>query len=325
MTEKIFGNDFALQVFSSMFKSGRIPHAFLIYGEKGLGKKMLAEYLAASLLCEKNAGKPCGQCHSCKIAAKKIHPDIIYPEQSGKLNTYSVETCRRVCADAYIAPNNGNAKVYIFADADSIQLAAQNSLLKIIEEPPDHVYFIFTASFRDSFLPTVLSRVTCIGASVCNKDQCAAALALKGFENEQITSAIEAFGGNIGMCTEYLENNQLQIITALTKRAVDSIINKNEYSLLTVFSDSELKDRKNSLLFLELLDRIIRDSTVIRYNEKLNLSGCYPKGALRLSEKISAKTADKIHMYLNGASADIKANVSSAILMSALCGEIMNS
>lgn len=325
MTDKIYGNNFALHTFSSMFKSGRIPHSFLIYGEKGLGKKMLAEYLAASLLCEKGEGKPCGECHSCKIAAKKIHPDIIYPEQSGKLNTYSVEICRRICADAFIAPNNGNIKVYIFADAENIQLSAQNSLLKIIEEPPDFVYFIFTAPFRDSFLSTILSRVTCIGAAECSEDQCTAALAAKGYEGGQIKEAIEVFGGNIGMCVEYLENEQLKIITALTKRAADSIINKDEYSLLAVFSAPELKDRKDSVLFLEMIDRIVRDSAVIRYNEQAALTGCYPKGALKLSEKISAKTAEKIHMYLNQAAADIKANVSSVLLMSALCGEIMNS
>ena len=116
MTEKIYGNSFALQTFSSMFRSGRIPHSFLIYGEKGLGKKTLAKYLAMSLLCEnRNDGTPCGECHSCRIAQKNVHPDIIFPEQSGKLNTYTVETCRHVCTDAFVVPNNSDIKIYIFA------------------------------------------------------------------------------------------------------------------------------------------------------------------------------------------------------------------
>lgn len=324
-TDKIYGNKFALQTFSSMFESGRIPHSFLIFGEKGLGKKTLSEYLAASILCEKRKGYPCGECHSCKIAAKKIHPDIIYPEHSGKLNTYTVETCRHVCADAFIAPNNGEAKVYIFSDADNIQLSAQNSLLKIVEEPPDFVYFIFTASFRDAFLPTILSRVTCIGASACSEEECKEALSAKGYEQTQIKEAMEAFGGNIGMCIEYIENSELQNITALTKTAADSIINRDEYSMLAAFSSPELKDRHILAIFLEMLDRIIRDSAVLRYNQKASLTSCYPRGAMKLSEKISAKTAEKIHLHLNQAAADVKANVSSVLLMSALCGEIMNS
>ncbi len=325
MINKIYGNKFALQTFDAMFKSGRIPHSFLIYGEKGLGKKMLANFLAAAILCEKHTGIPCDECHSCKIAMKNIHPDIIYPEQSGKLNTYTVEVCRHICADAFIAPNNGNYKVYIFADADNIQLPAQNSLLKIIEEPPEFVYFIFTASFRDVFLPTILSRVTSIGASICSNDECAAALTMKGYEQEQIKNAIEVFGGNIGMCVKYLENEELQTITALTKRAADSIINRDEYSLLSVFSAAELKDRQLSVTFLEMLDRVIRDSVLLKYNDASSITGCYSKGAVKLSEKISVKTSEKIHRYLNQAAADIKSNVNFVLLMSALCGEIMNS
>ena len=104
---KIYGNQFALSTFESMFKSGRLSHSFLIYGEKGLGKKILAKYLASAILCEKGTGIPCGECRSCRNAEKGIHPDIIYPEQSGKLNTYTVETCRHVCADAFIAPPCG--------------------------------------------------------------------------------------------------------------------------------------------------------------------------------------------------------------------------
>lgn len=325
MTDKIYGNKFALKAFSSMVESGRIPHSFLIYGEKGLGKKTLAEYLAMLLLCDKNGEKPCGECHSCTIAKNKSHPDIIYPEQSGKLNTYTVETCRHICADAFVAPNNGDKKVYIFADSDNIQLSAQNALLKIVEEPPEPVYFIFTAESKDAFLPTILSRVTSIGVSPVSEDECRAALAMRNFDDSSIKSAVEAFGGNIGMCVEYIENPQLQAITALTKRAMDSIIIKDEYGLLKALSDPELKERPLVLAFLKQLDGVIRDSVVIRYNESASLTGCYKSGAIKLSENISVKSAMKMHKCLDEASAGIKANVSMTLLLSALCGEIIDS
>ena len=306
MKNKIYGNKFALDTFEAMFKSGRLPHSFLIYGEKGLGKKALAEYLSAALLCEKGTGIPCGECRSCRNAEKGVHPDIIYPEHSGKLNTYTVETCRHVCADAFIAPNNGSAKVYVFTDADNIQLPAQNSLLKIVEEPPDFVYFIFTASSKDV-------------------DECAQALGIKGYESSRISEAMENFGGNIGMCVEYLENESLRVITSLTKRAADSIISRDEYSLLTVMSSAELKDRHMSAVFLEMLDRIIRDCTALKFNKSASLISCYPKGAEKLADSISVKSAEKIHNLLNTAAADVRANVNSILLMSALCGEIINS
>ncbi len=325
MIDKIYGNKFAMDTFSSMLKSGRIPHSFLIYGEKGLGKKLLADYLAMSLLCEKGEDKPCGECHSCKMIKKHIHPDVIYPQQSGKLNTYTVEECRHICSDAFVTPNDGNRKIYIFADADNIQLPAQNTLLKIVEEPPDPVYFIFTSESKDAFLPTIISRVTSVGASLCSEDDCISALAHKGYESNQIQTAVEVFGGNIGMCVEYIENPLFQTITALTKKAIDSIINKDEYSMLTVFSSAEFKERSIALLFLKLLDRTVRDAPVLRYNNNANLTGCYKIGAMRLSEKISIKVAIKIHNCIEKAATDIKSNVSMELLMSALCGEIMDS
>ena len=330
MTEKIYGNQFALESFSAMFKSGRLPHSFLIYGEKGTGKKLLADRLAAAILCENKgqhdkSGVPCGECHSCIIAGKKVHPDIIYPEKSGKLMTYTVETCRSVCADAIVAPNNGDAKIYIFADGDNIQLSAQNALLKIVEEPPEHVYFIFTAKEKGAFLPTILSRVTAIGSAVCNVDDCLKALAVMGYSDEQLKSAVGAFGGNIGMCREFIENDELKSITALTKSAVDSIINNDEYSLLKTLSDPALKDRKNSREFLELLDRTIRDGIVFRFSQSAQGIGCYPKGAERLSQVLSVKNAERIHDLIEKAAENISANVNQGLVMSSLCGEIMSS
>ncbi len=325
MTDKIYGNSFALKTFSSMIKSGRIPHSYLIYGEKGLGKKTIANYLAQLLLCENGGETPCGNCKACKLAQNRTHPDIIYPEQSGKLNTYTVEVCRGVCADAYVAPNNGNRKIYIFADSDNIQLPAQNALLKIVEEPPEPVYFIFTAQSKDAFLPTILSRVTSIGVSLISEDLCREALTVRNYEENQISEAIKAFGTNIGMCVEYIENPLLQTITALTKKAVDSIIIKDEYGLLTVFSSPELKERDSATSFLKMLDVVIRDSSVLRYNEIADVSGCYKIGAIRLSEKISVKSAMRIHNALDKAAADIKSNVSTTLVMSALCGEIIDS
>ncbi len=324
MMEKIYGNRFFLDTVRGMFSSGRIAHSFLIYGEKGLGKKTAADYLAAAILCEKQNGIPCGECRSCRNAAGKVHPDIIYPEHSGKLSTYTVETCRRVCADSYIAPNNGNAKVYIFSDADSIQLPAQNSLLKIVEEPPEFVYFIFTAASKDVFLPTIISRVISLGMSQCSEDECSAALALKGYESDDIKSAMENFGGNIGMCAEYIENEELRKTAALTKTAADSIINRDEYALLAVLSSPELRERQQASMFLEMLDRIIRDSLCCKLGGE-KLISCYKKGAEKLARQISVRSAQKIHESLNRAASDIKSNVSPVLLMSALCGEIMTS
>ena len=322
----IYGNKAALQSISSMFKSGRMPHSFLLYGEKGTGKKLIADYFAAAILCENNHdGEPCGECHSCRLAKSKAHPDIIYPEKSGKLMTYTVETCRNVCADSIVSPNNGAAKVYIFTDCDNLGLSAQNALLKVVEEPPLHVYFIFTSVHKDSFLPTIISRVTSIGTAPCTADECKAALAESGYNDEDIKGAVSAFGGNIGMCREYIVGDELKGITALTRAAIDSIINSDEYSLMKALSDPVLKDRKLSRQFLDLFDKTVRDAAVLRYRENAEMAGCSPRKAEQLSHRLSVKSAQRIHMLIGEAAKDISANVSSSLVMTALCGDIINS
>lgn len=321
---KIYGNGFLKDSFESMCKSGRLPHGFIIYGEKGLGKKTAALYMAKTLLCEKSGNVPCNDCRSCRNIDKGIHPDLIFPEQSGKLMTYSVETCRQVCADSIVAPNNGDRKVYLFADADNIKIPAQNSLLKLIEEPPDFVYFIFTAVSKDSFLSTILSRVVSIGVSPCSDDECAAALALRGYDSGQIQKAMEVFRGNIGMCIQFLEDENLQKIAQLTKKAADSIINRDEYSLLTAFSSDVLKDRNNAAVFLEMFDKVIRDAAVTQIDPENRCISCCPAEALKLGGRLSAVSAEKIHKAAEKAAADYRANVSQTLVMAGLCAEIMD-
>ena len=172
---KLYGNEHALAALEAMCTSGRLPHSFLIYGEQGTGKKTLAWYLAARLLCE-GAQKPCGSCKPCHNLEHRQHPDVMEIPHSGKTGGFSVESIRRVCADAYKTPNNGMRKLYLFTDADHMTVQAQNALLKLVEEPPDFTYFVFTAQSRHAFLETILSRVSAIGTSPCTDAQCTQAL-----------------------------------------------------------------------------------------------------------------------------------------------------
>ena len=101
-------------------------------------------------MCEfPHEGIPCGECNACLNVEKGIHPDVIYPEKSGKLGGYSVNCAREVIADAYVKPNNSSGcKVYIFADCHNVDTRTQNTLLKLIEEPPEYAYFIFTCGSK---------------------------------------------------------------------------------------------------------------------------------------------------------------------------------
>lgn len=136
----------------------KISHAYIINGEKDSGKMMLAEAFAATLLCEQKGKDACMECRSCRQAAGRNNPDIIYITHE-KPNVISVDDIRRQLNDSVvIRPYAAARKVYIVDEAEKMNPQAQNALLKTIEEPPSYVVILLLTTNADGFLPTILSR-----------------------------------------------------------------------------------------------------------------------------------------------------------------------
>ncbi|MEE1219132.1 MAG: hypothetical protein U0L20_04340 [Ruminococcus sp.] len=138
----------------------RVPHAIIIESKDKEKSLSLAKFLSMWAVCTAE-NKPCGVCAQCHKAQEATHADIFYAYPEKKSKTYSIEQMRTIGNDAYIRPNEAKAKVYIFEDAD-IRLApiAQNSFLKLLEEPPKGVFFILTCENSKRLLNTILSRCT---------------------------------------------------------------------------------------------------------------------------------------------------------------------
>lgn len=323
--EKIYGNKQLLATIGNMISSDRAGHTIMFYGEYGLGKKHMAEYYTASLLCENPVdGTPCGVCRTCLNVARNNHPDVMYVPTSGKLGGYSAETARAVVSDASIKPNNSTGKkVYIFRDCRDISAVTQNILLKIIEEPPDYAYFIFTAESKTNFLPTIISRCLCFGMSVCSEEETVEALRSRNCSEAEIASAVKCFHGNVGQCLDYLRNDSLKKIVDLTKTLTDSIIRKDEYALnVTLFNlGKERSDVKNTLI---QLDKLVRDCAVLARDKNSATIGCWYDGAVALSEMLTVHQASRLHSCIERAWNKIGANVSIPLALASMAGEIMN-
>ena len=134
---------------------GTLSHAWLI---TGAGDRMeLARYTAAAMECEAEGGKPCGVCRACRKVLEDIHPDVVTVRDPEHKNI-AVEIVRDVRTDAYIRPNEGRRKVYIFPDCSILPEQGQNVLLKIVEEGPPYAAFLFCAENRAQVLQTLRSR-----------------------------------------------------------------------------------------------------------------------------------------------------------------------
>ena len=154
----VVGHKDIINYIRSAVTENRVSHAYILNGERGAGKKMLASLFAMTLLCEKQGPEPCNECHSCRQANSGNHPDIIRVTHE-KPNSISVDDIRRqVNDDIQIKPYQGPWKIYIIAEADLMTVQAQNALLKTIEEPPAYAVIFLLTENAEALLPTITSR-----------------------------------------------------------------------------------------------------------------------------------------------------------------------
>ena len=154
----IVGHKDIIQYIHNAVQENKVSHAYILNGEKGAGKKLLANLFATTLLCEKGETEPCNTCHSCRQAESGNHPDIIRVTHD-KPGSISVDDIRdQVNHDIQIKPYQGPYKIYIIADADLMTPQAQNALLKTIEEPPAYAVIFLLTENAEVLLPTITSR-----------------------------------------------------------------------------------------------------------------------------------------------------------------------
>jgi DNA polymerase-3 subunit delta' len=155
--QAIVGHDRIKESFYHAIRQKQVSHAYILEGEDGSGRMMLARAFAMTLLCERGGDEPCGECHSCLQFASDNHPDVRYVTHEKA--SISVDDIRsQVVGDAPIKPYSSAYKIYIIPEAEKMTVQAQNALLKTLEEPPEYVVIVLITSNADAFLPTIRSR-----------------------------------------------------------------------------------------------------------------------------------------------------------------------
>ena len=156
--EDLLGQEVLVRTLTNAFEQGRIAHAFLFVGVRGVGKTTTARIIARGLNClssDNPTVRPCGACASCTEALAERHLDIL--EIDGASHT-GVDDVRELTDAAHYRPTTGRYKVYIVDEVHMLSQQAFNALLKTLEEPPAHVVFIFCTTEVRRVPVTVLSR-----------------------------------------------------------------------------------------------------------------------------------------------------------------------
>ncbi len=157
----IIGNELIKDQLKSAIKTGSIRHSYMLTGDKGMGKKTMAEAFLLELYCQEKdeSRRPCLSCPECKRILSGNHPDVKYITHE-KPGLISVDEVREQLIDTVdIKPYEGDYKVYVMPEADKMTVQAQNAILKTLEEPPEYVIILLLVNDDRKLLDTVKSRV----------------------------------------------------------------------------------------------------------------------------------------------------------------------
>ncbi|WBB65965.1 DNA polymerase III subunit gamma and tau [Micromonospora sp. WMMD812] len=155
---EVIGQEHVTEPLSQALRSGRLNHAYLFSGPRGCGKTSSARILARSLNCEQGpTPEPCGQCESCRSLA---------PDGGGSIDVIEIDAAshggvddaRELREKAFFAPARSRFKIYVIDEAHMVSSAGFNALLKLVEEPPEYVKFIFATTEPEKVLGTIKSR-----------------------------------------------------------------------------------------------------------------------------------------------------------------------
>ena len=318
----IAGNTLLLDELRQMKQKQHLPHALLLHGERGCGKKLIARWYTMLALCEDSGpAAPCGRCKSCRLLMNDAHPDVTYAEHSGKRGGFSVETARRIRSEAAILPNNGSLRVFLFTDADGMTVQAQNALLKSVEEPLPHACFVFTAETAGVLLPTLLSRMTAKAVFPVTEEECASALTRLEYSPSEAQRAVSRFSGNIGRCIAYLSDSAMQQSAEYASALTAALAKQDEYELLRLLT-AAAADKDILRKTLAMLDMQLRDAAVLSVRGEFGQLGCDRESALQLASRLTPTRMAAMHSAVTEALADLDGNVGGPLAASALCAAL---
>lgn len=308
--EKIIGQESIISHFQNAIRLQKISHAYILDGEDGAGKNMLARAFATALQCEQGGLTACGTCKSCLQAVSANHPDIIFvTHQKAKIGVDDIRL--QLNRDIQIKPYSSKYKIYIIDEAEKMTEQAQNALLKTIEEPPEYGVVLLLTNNSKIFLQTILSRCVCLTLKPVEQEKIKEFLLLQSIPEYHAELSAAFSCGNIGKALRFATSDSFfemkQDVVHLMKHIKDLTI-RDLIDAMKHFSEkkSDIYDyldlmklwfrdvlmfkatkNANMMLFSDEISAIRKQADVRTFENLNNLQTAFEKAELRLKANVN--------------------------------------
>ncbi len=247
----------------AMLREGRLPHALLFVGERGIGKKLCARVLAKAILC--GQAEPCGQCGNCQAMDLGSHPDFyeLLPEARGKAApSIRIEEMRAMQTTVSRSAVKAGRRVVLIDDAEAMNEAAANSLLKTLEEPSGDVTFILIARSRSALLETIVSRCIPISFGMLSAAAIAQVLISRNIDKTAAEKLAALADGSIGRALQLYADGGLE----LRDKALAFLLSLPELSMPRIWQEAAAMgewDRQQLTEWVSYFNMLLRDLLVL--------------------------------------------------------------
>lgn len=275
MWDSVLGHEQNKEFLQNFLQREARPHALLFCGAEGLGKKKLALEFAKTFLCLNGKGDDgCEACRLLNFADGNVsHPDFILVERLPEKRDLSIEQMRDLAKQAAFAPVLSKNKICIVEDADRLTEAAANSFLKLLEEPPAGWLIILLASSEDKLLTTILSRVVKLRFNPLAVADVKKLLLARGVAENESEVLARISEGSVGTALNLNEQNALEYRqTALS--FLEALPLEFPMNYVTDRAWVVKYERAEAMLFVKLLQLLLRDMLFIKTGVTVNLYNC---------------------------------------------------
>ena len=258
---EIIGHQRPLEILRLALGNGRLHHAYLFVGPEGVGKRAVALALAKAVHCDETANEFCGRCAACARIQNANHPDVRIVETLAGKKEISIQQVREIEKELNFRSFSGKRKIAIIDPATSMNLSAQNALLKTLEEPPQDSVLILIAPNAGALLPTLRSRCLRISFGPLARDEVARYLMSKEGINQDDASLRAALSmGSLGAAIRFDKDELLE--KRRSWAALLLSLSAGDYRGAIEAAEAIASNKEESLRFLEWTETWYRDLLV---------------------------------------------------------------